>query len=219
MEFGANEKVSMEAAAGAAMAGLYSLTSMKHVGLNVAADPLGTLTYIGVKGALVIYNADDPSLFSSQNEQDNRHYCRLFGLPLFEPSSAQEMKDMTVAAFRLSHELGMPVMLRSTTRVAHLRGVVELGEITPPRNPAHVEKDHSTVSLPVNAIRMHRELLERLEQNPMQFPVEEDLNLPSGQYRSALFAKRYKAVFMVEGSTVYLDAVLDCRQDHSNLTL
>lgn len=164
MEFGANEKVSMEAAAGAAMAGLYSLTSMKHVGLNVAADPLGTLTYIGVKGALVIYNADDPSLFSSQNEQDNRHYCRLFGLPLFEPSSAQEMKDMTVAAFRLSHELGMPVMLRSTTRVAHLRGVVELGEVTPPLSPVHVEKDHSTVSLPVNAIRMHRELLERLEQ-------------------------------------------------------
>ena len=163
MEFGANEKVSVEAAAGAAMAGLYSLSSMKHVGLNVAADPLGTLSYIGVKGALVIYNADDPSLFSSQNEQDNRNYCRLFGLPLFEPSSAQEMKDMTVAAFRLSHELGMPVMVRSTTRVAHLRGVVELGEITEPPKPVHVEKDHSKVTLPVNATRMHRELLERLD--------------------------------------------------------
>lgn len=129
----------------------------------MAADPLGTLSYIGVKGALVIYNADDPSLFSSQNEQDNRNYCRLFGLPLFEPSSAQEMKDMTVAAFRLSHELGMPVMVRSTTRVAHLRGVVELGEITEPPKPVHVEKDHSKVTLPVNATRMHRELLERLD--------------------------------------------------------
>lgn len=164
MEFGANEKVAMEAAAGAALGGMNALTAMKHVGLNVAADPLGTLTYIGVRGALVVYCADDPSLFSSQNEQDNRAYARLFGLPLLEPASAQDMKDMTVAAFALSRELGMPVMLRSTTRVAHLRGVVEFGNVQTPPAPRHFDKaPKSLVSLPANAVRMHKELLERLE--------------------------------------------------------
>lgn len=164
MEFGANEKVSVEAAAGAAMAGFNTLSSMKHVGMNVAADPLGTLAYLGVRGSLVIYNADDPSLFSSQNEQDNRAYARLFGLPLFEPSSAQEMKDMTVEAFRLSHELGMPVMVRSTTRVAHLRGAVELGPVTEPPKPRRLEKaPKELVCLPANAYGMHKKLLDRLE--------------------------------------------------------
>lgn len=164
MEFGANEKVAVEAAAGAAMAGFNTLSSMKHVGMNVAADPLGTLAYLGVRGSLVIYNADDPSLFSSQNEQDNRAYARLFGLPLFEPSSAQEMKDMTVEAFRLSHELGMPVMVRSTTRVAHLRGVVEFGPVVEPPKPRRLEKSPKEfVCLPANAYGMHKKLLERLE--------------------------------------------------------
>ena len=128
MDFATNEKVAMEAVAGASMGGLNCLTAMKHVGLNVASDPLGTLTYLGVRGSLVVYSADDPSMFSSQNEQDNRQYARLFGLPCFEPATAQEMKDMTVAAFALSAQMGMPVMVRATTRVAHSRGVVELGE-------------------------------------------------------------------------------------------
>ena len=110
MDFATNEKVAMEAVAGASMGGLNCLTAMKHVGLNVASDPLGTLTYLGVRGSLVVYSADDPSMFSSQNEQDNRQYARLFGLPCFEPATAQEMKDMTVAAFALSAQMGMPVM-------------------------------------------------------------------------------------------------------------
>lgn len=164
MEFGANEKVSVEAAAGAALAGFNTLSSMKHVGMNVAADPLGTLAYLGVRGGMVIYNADDPSMFSSQNEQDNRAYARLFGLPLFEPASAQEMKDMTVAAFRLSRDAGMPVMVRSTTRVAHLRGAVEFGPVTEPPRPARLEKcPKEFVCLPANALGMHKKLLERLE--------------------------------------------------------
>ena len=108
MDFATNEKVAMEAVAGASMGGLNCLTAMKHVGLNVASDPLGTLTYLGVRGSLVVYSADDPSMFSSQNEQDNRQYARLFGLPCFEPATAQEMKDMTVAAFALSAQMGMP---------------------------------------------------------------------------------------------------------------
>ena len=165
MEFGINEKVAMEAAAGAALAGFNTLTAMKHVGMNVAADPLGTLAYLGVRGALVVYNADDPNMFSSQNEQDNRNYARLFGLPLFEPTTAQEIKDMTVAAFKLSRELGMPVMLRSTTRVAHMRGPVTFGNFAkPPLPQKFVRAPRELVCLPANSMGMHKRLLERLEQ-------------------------------------------------------
>ena len=164
MEFGANEKVAMEMAAGAALSGVNALTSMKHVGLNVASDPLGTVSYMDIRGALVIYNADDPSLFSSQNEQDNRAFSRLFGVPMFEPATAQDMKDMTVAAFRLSHEMNMPVIVRSTTRVAHCRGIVEYGEIASPASPAHYEKDpRSYVCVPANSIPLHRKLVQKLD--------------------------------------------------------
>ena len=104
MEFGANEKVAMEMAAGAALSGVNALTSMKHVGLNVASDPLGTVSYMDILGALVVYNADDPSLFSSQNEQDNRAFSRLFGVPMLEPATAQDMKDIVVGRTSFDHE-------------------------------------------------------------------------------------------------------------------
>lgn len=159
MDFATNEKVAMEAVAGAAMGGLNCLTAMKHVGLNVASDPLGTLTYLGVRGSLVVYSADDPSMFSSQNEQDNRYYARLFGLPCFEPSCAQEMKDMTVAAFALSKKMGMPVMVRGTTRSAHSRGVVRMGNVQPKAGPRVYKKDTNFVPLPGNAIRHHKRLV------------------------------------------------------------
>jgi len=110
-EYSTNEKVAMEVGAGAAVSGLKTMVTMKHVGLNVAADPLMTLAYTGVKGGMVVINADDPSLFSSQNEQDNRYYARLSGLAMFEPTNTQEMKDWTVAAFELSEETGLPVMV------------------------------------------------------------------------------------------------------------
>ncbi|MCP4666397.1 MAG: indolepyruvate ferredoxin oxidoreductase subunit alpha, partial [Deltaproteobacteria bacterium] len=126
-EYSTNEKVAMEVGAAAAIAGLRTMVTMKHVGLNVAADPLMTLAYTGVKGGMVIINADDPSLFSSQNEQDNRYYARLSGLPMLEPTNTQEMKDMTVAAFELSEELELPVIIRTTTRLNHIRGAVQLG--------------------------------------------------------------------------------------------
>ena len=101
-EYSTNEKVALEVAAGAAASGLRAMCSMKHVGVNVAADTLMTLAYSGVKGGLVLISADDPSLFSSQNEQDNRYYAKLSGLPMLEPASAQEAKDMTRYAFELS---------------------------------------------------------------------------------------------------------------------
>jgi indolepyruvate ferredoxin oxidoreductase alpha subunit len=99
---------------------------MKHVGLNVAADVLLTLAYVGVKGGLVIITADDPFMFSSQNEQDNRYYSKMSGLPMLEPSSAQEAKDMMVDAFDLSEQLQLPVIFRTTTRINHSTVIVSL---------------------------------------------------------------------------------------------
>ncbi|MDR2574131.1 MAG: indolepyruvate ferredoxin oxidoreductase subunit alpha [Desulfovibrio sp.] len=131
MEYSVNEKIAFEVAAGAALAGAMSLVTMKHVGVNVAADPLLTSVYIGLPGGLVLLSADDPGCHSSQNEQDNRHYARFASLPCFEPTDAQEAKDMTRTAFRMARELQQPVMLRTTTRVSHMRGPVDFDDLPP----------------------------------------------------------------------------------------
>ncbi len=127
-EWAPNEKVAFEAAAGACLAGARSFTTMKHVGLNVAADPLMTLSYVGTVGGFVAVVADDPGMHSSQNEQDTRQYARFAKIPVFEPSDAQEAKDFMIEAFRISEKYLTPVILRSTTRVSHARSLVELGE-------------------------------------------------------------------------------------------
>ena len=132
LEYSTNEKVAMEVAAGAALGGALSLVTMKHVGLNVAADPLMTMTYTGLPGGLVVLSADDPGCHSSQNEQDNRTYARFAHMPCFEPASAQEAKDMTKAACILARSTGQPVLLRTTTRVNHLRGEVVFGPLAEP---------------------------------------------------------------------------------------
>ena len=135
---------------------------MKHVGVNVAADTLMTLAYSGVKGGLVLISADDPSLFSSQNEQDNRYYAKLSGLPMLEPASAQEAKDMTLYAFELSERLSLPVILRTTTRINHSRGVVVLGEMRPRQRQGHFTKNpFSYVMVPAVARQAHGILLEQ----------------------------------------------------------
>jgi len=163
-EYSTNEKVALEVGAGAAVSGLRTMVTMKHVGLNVAADPLMTLAYTGVKGGMVIVNADDPSLFSSQNEQDNRYYARLSGLPMLEPTTTQEMKDMTTAAFELSEELQLPVLLRTTTRLNHIRGSVRLGELAPVKTKATFQKNpFHFVAVPAVARNLHRLLLEKQE--------------------------------------------------------
>jgi indolepyruvate ferredoxin oxidoreductase alpha subunit len=163
-EYSTNEKVALEVAAGAAVSGLRTVVTMKHVGLNVAADPLMTLAYVGVKGGMVIVNADDPSLFSSQNEQDNRCYARLSSLPMMEPTNTQEMKDMTIRAFELSEALGLPVILRITTRLAHVRGPVRLGELKPREKTAVFEKDpFHFVAVPAVARNLHKTLLEKYD--------------------------------------------------------
>lgn len=131
IEYSVNEKVALEIAAGAALAGWPAMASMKHVGLNVAADPLLTSAYIGMPGGLVIVSADDPGCHSSQNEQDNRYYARLASLPCLEPASAQEALTMTRFAFEISRKLEQPVLLRTTTRVNHMRGPVFPQECSP----------------------------------------------------------------------------------------
>jgi indolepyruvate ferredoxin oxidoreductase, alpha subunit len=164
-EYSTNEKVALEVASGAAVSGLRTIVTMKHVGLNVAADPLMTLAYTGVIGGMVIINADDPSLFSSQNEQDNRYYARLSGLPMLEPTNPQEMKDMTVAAFDLSEELKLPVIIRTTTRLAHIRGPVHLGALRPVQKKAHFEKNpFHFVTVPAVSRNLHKLLLEKYDQ-------------------------------------------------------
>lgn len=131
VEYAVNEKVSVEVAAAVSNAGIRSLVSMKHVGLNVAADAFMTLSYVGVKAGMVIVCADDPSLHSSQNEQDNRFYARMALVPMLEPSTPQEAYEMTCKAFELSESFGTPCLLRTTTRVNHARGVVKTGFIPP----------------------------------------------------------------------------------------
>ncbi|MBW1721607.1 MAG: indolepyruvate ferredoxin oxidoreductase subunit alpha [Deltaproteobacteria bacterium] len=163
-EYSTNEKVAMEVAAGAAVSGLRTIVTMKHVGLNVAADPLMTLAYTGVNAGMVIINADDPSLFSSQNEQDNRFYARLSGLPMLEPTNVQEMKDVTVHAFELSEALKLPVIIRTTTRLAHIRGPVVLDEMKPRKRAGYFEKNpFHFVTVPAVSRKLHGLLLERDE--------------------------------------------------------
>jgi indolepyruvate ferredoxin oxidoreductase alpha subunit len=127
-EWSPNEKVAFEVAAGASLAGARSIVTMKHVGLNVAADPLMTLSYISVEGGFVACVADDPGMHSSQNEQDTRNYARFAKIPLFEPSDSQEARDFLKLAMQVSEEFKTPVILRTTTRVSHSRSLVEIGE-------------------------------------------------------------------------------------------
>lgn len=125
-EWAPNEKVALEVAAGASLTGVRAMVAMKHVGLNVAADPLMTLSYVGVEGGLVVVVADDPGMHSSQNEQDTRNYARFAKVPLLEPSDSQEAKDFAIFAFELSERFRTPVILRSTTRISHCKSPVKI---------------------------------------------------------------------------------------------
>lgn len=163
-EFSINEKVALEVAAAAAASGLRSFTFMKHVGLNVASDSLMSVAYTSVRGGMVILTADDPSMFSSQNEQDNRHYARLANIPLLEASSPQEVKDLMKYAYELSEEFEVPIILRTTTRVSHMRGIVELGPIKETKKKGHFDKDPQRfVPVPVTARVMHRNLVQKMD--------------------------------------------------------
>jgi len=163
-EYSTNEKVALEVAAAAANTGVRSMCVMKHVGVNVAADAMMTLAYVGVKGGLVILSADDPFMFSSQNEQDNRYYAKLSGLPMLEPSSVEEAKEMVAAAFDLSEKLGEPVLFRTTTRINHSTGVVTLGKLRPPKPKGDFQKDPlNLVTVPAVSRKLHVKLLKNYD--------------------------------------------------------
>jgi indolepyruvate ferredoxin oxidoreductase alpha subunit len=162
MEYSVNEMVAVEVAAGAANCGVRSLSAMKHVGLNVAADMVMTLAYVGVRGGYVIVTADDPECYSSQNEQDSRFYALLSNLPCLEPSSPQEAKEMTVSAVEISERLELPVFLRTSTRVNHTRGPVEYGSIVKPNLRGRFIKDlKRLVMVPAFSRPKHEVLLKQ----------------------------------------------------------
>lgn len=162
-QYSTNEKVALEFAAAAAVSGLRSLTCMKHVGLNVAADAFMTYMYVGCKAGHIIITADDPSCHSSQNEQDNRYYAKFGSSPLLEPSTAQDAKDMTLAAFDISETLKLPVMLRMTTRTAHVRGPVTLEPLNLIKKVGHFDKNPLMVTVPEVARELHSILLKKME--------------------------------------------------------
>ena len=173
-EWAPNEKVALEAAIGASFAGGRSMAAMKHVGLNVAADPLFTLSYVGVTGGLMVVSADDPGLHSSQDEQDNRYYAKAAKIPMLEPSDSQECKDFVKVAFEISEKYDAPVLMRMTTRVCHSKSIVELGD----RNEVPFvpyEKKVKYDPIPAVSRILHKHVEERMVELE-KFSNETDLN-------------------------------------------
>lgn len=162
-EWSPNEKVATEVAIGASFAGVRSIVSMKHVGVNVASDPLFTAAYTGVNGGMVLVAADDPGMYSSQNEQDSRLVARTAMIPVVEPSDSQEAKDFTKYAFELSEKYDTPVMLRTTTRLSHSQGVVELCDRQEIPDKPYERNIKKYVMMPGNAIPRHVFVEQRLK--------------------------------------------------------
>lgn len=163
-EWAPNEKVALEVGIGAAVAGAKALVTMKHVGVNVAADPLFTVSYTGTNGALVIISADDPSLHSSQNEQDNRNYAKFAKIPMLEPADSQEAKQFIKLAFEISEKFDTPVFLRPTTRVSHSKSVVEIEEPQAPDDNTAIRINAAKyVMVPINARTRRVEVEKRMQ--------------------------------------------------------
>lgn len=172
-EWSVNEKVALEVAIGASFAGARALATMKHVGLNVALDPLMTFAYIGANGGLVIVSADDPGMHSSQNEQDNRTLAKFARIPVLEPADSQECFEMVRVAYDISEEFELPVIIRTTTRISHSSGVVEIGNCErKTQQDRHYTKDIArTVMVPIFA-RGRRLVLEEKLQKLREFSQE-----------------------------------------------
>ena len=166
-EWAVNEKVAMETAIGASMAGARALTAMKHVGLNVAMDPLMTFTYVGATGGMVVVTADDPGMHSSQNEQDNRNIAKFARAPMFEPSDSQEAYDMTKAAFETSEKYRVPCFLRLTTRTSHSSSLVDLGDFHPAPHPVIPYQKDITHTIPVPAFARGQRLAAQKREQEM----------------------------------------------------
>ncbi|MDR0879814.1 MAG: indolepyruvate ferredoxin oxidoreductase subunit alpha [Clostridioides sp.] len=174
-EWGPNEKVALEAAIGGSIAGARTFAAMKHVGLNVAADPLFTYAYIGVNGGMVILTADEPGMYSSQNEQDNRNYARAAKIPLIEPSNSQEAKDMIKKAYEISEEFDTPVLFRSTTRLSHSKSTVEFYDRDEVGIKDYVKDAIKRVTVPANAQKLRLKVEDRMNRLT-EFSNKTDLN-------------------------------------------
>lgn len=161
-EWAPNEKVATEVAIGASIGGARSLAAMKHVGVNVAADPIFTYAYLGVNGGFVLVTADDPSMHSSQNEQDNRYYAKFAKMAMIEPSDSQECKDFMKEAYRVSEKYDTPILFRVTTRICHSKSIVELGEREEVDFKPYVKNIPKYVAAPANAKLAHARVEKRL---------------------------------------------------------
>lgn len=197
-EYSTNEKVALEVGAGAANSGIRTLVTMKQVGVNVAADPLMTLAYLGVEGGMVIISADDPSLFSSQNEQDNRFYGKLSNLPILEPSSPADAKEMIKYAFDLSEELNLPVIVRTTTRVNHSRGIVTYGKLKKRVTQGKFTKDpFKKVAIPAVSRGLHKVLLEKYSQ-ASDLANSSEYNFISGQGKLGIITNGISYAYVMD---------------------
>ena len=161
-EWATNEKVAAESAIGASLAGARSFAAMKHVGVNVAADPLFTYAYMGVNGGFVLISADEPGQHSSQNEQDNRNIAKMAKIAMLEPSDSQESKDMFKKAFEISEEFDTPVLFRMTTRVCHSKGIVELQDRVEVGIRPYEKNIPKNITVPANSQKMRLVVEERL---------------------------------------------------------
>ena len=174
-EWAPNEKVALETAFGASLAGKRSFCGMKHVGLNVAADPLFTISYTGVNGGLIIAVADDPGMHSSQNEQDSRHYAKAAKLPMLEPSDSKESLAFVKKAYEISEAFDCPVFLKMCTRVAHSQSIVETADRVTPPAKAYEKNIAKYVMAPANAIRRHP-IVEERTRKLVEFAETSDIN-------------------------------------------
>lgn len=173
-EWSPNEKVATEVAIGASISGVRAMASMKHVGVNVASDPLYTISYGGVGGGLVLVAADDPGIYSSQNEQDTRCVARAANVPVLEPSDSQEAKDFVKVAYDLSEKYDTPVIVRTTTRLAHSQGTVTLEERAQVPDQPYERNPGKFVMMPANAIRRHvfvEERMKAMAEDGCEFPI------------------------------------------------
>lgn len=211
-EWSPNEKVALEVAIGASLAGANAMAVMKHVGVNVAADPLFTVSYTGTNGGLVIVTADDPSLHSSQNEQDNRNYAKFARIPMIEPSDSAEAKDYVGIAFEISRRFDTPVFLRTTTRLSHSKSVVETGDPRPSGAVLEIRHDpRKYVMVPANA-RLRRvaveERMKKLAAFAETFPENRiEMNDPSMGIIAAGMAYSYAREAFPEASFLKLGMV------------
>jgi len=210
-EWAPNEKVALEVAGNAAIAGVRAIASMKHVGLNVAADPLMTLSYTGIGRGLVVVSADDPGMHSSQNEQDNRYYAKFAKIPMFEPADSEEALEMTKEAFAVSEEYDTPVLIRMTTRICHGKSPVTLGERAEVETREFERNTAKYVMIPGHARRRHvlveertdrlRELSEKSRWNRIVEGSEEVGIITSGVASRYVMEVMPEASFLVLGMT------------------